>query len=99
MNTKILGNAGENLAAAYLENHGYRILERNYRCKQGEIDIIAQKCDVLVFIEVKTRRTLRYGTPGAAVDYKNSRELSAALHGIYVAGMYICTAGLMWWRF
>ena len=75
MNTKAIGDKGETIAVNYLTNAGYVILERNYRCKQGEIDIIAQKCDVLVFIEVKTRRTLRYGTPGAAVDYKKQQRI------------------------
>ena len=84
MNTKILGNAGENLAAAYLENHGYRILERNYRCKQGEIDIIAQKCDVLVFIEVKTRKNKNYGRPIDAITfYKKKHFINSIEYYMY----------------
>ena len=54
MNTKIIGNEGENRAAAYLESKGFEIIERNWRTKGGEIDIIAYKNDTLVFVEVKT---------------------------------------------
>ena len=54
MNTKITGNAGEEKAAQYLENQGYSIIERNFRTKGGEVDIIAFKNDTIVFVEVKT---------------------------------------------
>ncbi len=54
MNTKIVGLDGENRAAAFLEAKGFQIIERNWRTKRGEIDIIALKNDILVFIEVKT---------------------------------------------
>ena len=54
MNTRITGNDGENRAAAYLVSKGFEIIERNWRTKGGEIDIIAYKNDILVFVEVKT---------------------------------------------
>ena len=54
MNTRIIGNDGENRAAAYLVSKGFEIIERNWRTNRGEIDIIAYKNDVLVFVEVKT---------------------------------------------
>ena len=54
MNSKIIGNEGESRASAYLESKGFEIIERNWRTKLGEIDIIAYKNDVLVFVEVKT---------------------------------------------
>jgi putative endonuclease len=54
MNTRIIGNEGENRAAAFLEAKGFSIIERNWRTKQGEIDIIAVKNDILAFVEVKT---------------------------------------------
>ena len=54
MNTKIVGNQGENRATAYLVSKGFEIIERNWRTNRGEIDIIAFKNDVLVFVEVKT---------------------------------------------
>ena len=54
MNTRIIGNEGENRAAAFLEAKGFSIIERNWRTKGGEIDIIAVKNDILAFVEVKT---------------------------------------------
>ena len=54
MNTRLIGNEGENRAAAFLETKGFSIIERNWRTNRGEIDIIAVKNDILVFVEVKT---------------------------------------------
>lgn len=62
-----VGRFGEDLAAAYLAEHGLTVLERNWRCPAGEIDIIAQDDDVLVFVEVKTRSTLAFGDPAEAI--------------------------------
>ncbi|SEM48058.1 putative endonuclease [Syntrophus gentianae] len=64
------------MAAAYLEAAGYRILERNYRCPFGEIDIIAQEGDTLVFVEVKSRRSENYGLPQLAVGPEKQRRIS-----------------------
>src|SRR5437870_61274 len=61
------GTGGEEAACAHLEALGYRILTRNYRCRQGEIDIIALDGEVLVFVEVKTRSPSAYGSPRDAV--------------------------------
>ncbi len=71
-----LGKKGENLAVNYLQKAGYTILIRNYRQKSGEIDIIAKDKTTLVFIEVKTRRTLSYGPPSASVTLKKQRQIS-----------------------
>ena len=65
---KEIGKLGEDLATKYLETLGYQIIERNFRCKVGEIDIIAKDKDEVVFIEVKSRKILSYGKPGDAVD-------------------------------
>ncbi len=54
MNTKLTGNQGENRASEYLESKGFEIIERNWRTNRGELDIIAVKNDILVFVEVKT---------------------------------------------
>lgn len=62
-NTKITGNYGETLACEYLKKLGYIILERNFRIRGGEIDIIARDRETLVFIEVKTRYSSEYGHP------------------------------------
>ncbi|MDK2925870.1 MAG: putative endonuclease [Bacillota bacterium] len=67
MNRKALGAEGEKMAAAYLAARGYRIRERNFRCRLGEIDVVAEEGGTLVFIEVKTRRSRRFGLPQEAV--------------------------------
>lgn len=62
------GNSGEEIASAYLENLGYKILVRNFQCRQGEIDIIALDNDEFVFVEVKTRTNKMYGEAVEAVN-------------------------------
>jgi len=71
-----LGKKGEELAINQLKALKYRILERNYKCPLGEIDIIARDKNMLVFIEVKTRATRDFGAPAAAVDQRKQRQLS-----------------------
>lgn len=78
---KILGDKGERIACKELKKKGYKILEKNYRIKLGEIDIIAQDGDTLVFVEVKTRSSDEYGTPAEAVDkhkQKRIRQVAAS---------------------
>jgi len=74
------GYQGEEIASAFLTARGYRILERNFRCKGGEVDIIVReprdKC--LVFVEVKARRNLSYGVPQLAVTPFKQRQISKA---------------------
>ena len=72
-----VGDAGENLACRYLENKGYRIIERNFSCRSGEIDIIAAlpSKNILCFIEVKSRNTIRYGLPSEAVTLSKQRKI------------------------
>ncbi|WP_299817851.1 YraN family protein [uncultured Pontibacter sp.] len=72
------GQNGEQTAAAYLIELGYTILQRNYRHKRAEIDIIAQQDDVLVFVEVKTRTSATFGYPEMAVSTKKEVQLLAA---------------------
>ena len=67
MNNKVLGSQGEQAAADYLTRQGYRICARNFRVPAGEIDIVAAKQELVVFVEVKTRRGLGCGTPGEPV--------------------------------
>ncbi len=68
MNKREIGKEYEQAAATYLESNGFQILERNFRCRQGEVDLIGihQKC--LVFVEVKYRKTDRTGSPEEAVN-------------------------------
>lgn len=68
MNNKILGELGEKLVAEIILNEGYEILEMNYRCHLGEIDVIGRKDEEISFIEVKTRQSQTFGRPCEAVD-------------------------------
>lgn len=69
------GCAGETVAAAYLEQKGIRILVQNFRCRFGEIDIIAKEKDVFIIVEVKTRTDKKQGYPCEAVDKKKQRKI------------------------
>ena len=74
-----LGKSGEEIVATYLKRNGYKILEKNFRCKFGEIDLIAKKKGLLSFIEVKTRASGAYGLPSEAV---NKRKIANITKGI-----------------
>jgi putative endonuclease len=84
MNTsrQALGKWGEVLAADFLENQGYLIIERNCRTPYGEIDIVAQDGGVLVFVEVKTRSSDTYGFPEESITSKKREHLISAAQGI-----------------
>ena len=75
------GKQGEALAAAYLEKAGYQIIERNYRCLFGEMDLVARDGRTIVFIEVKSRKSDRFGVPQLSVGLQKQKKLSQiALH-------------------
>lgn len=79
MNTEETGRLGEDAAARYLLRQGYTLIDRNFRCRLGEIDIIAREGDCLVFAEVKTRKNSRYAEAREYVTYgKQQRILRAA---------------------
>lgn len=83
MNNRELGKLGEDMACRVLENRGYRIVDRNYRCSVGEIDIIARKNGKWCFIEVKTRNGSDYGRPCEAVDVRKQQRIkNIAVHYI-----------------
>lgn len=69
------GRAGEQRAVEHLTGLGYRILDRNWRCRQGELDIVAARAGELVAVEVKTRRSDRFGHPFEAVDARKRARL------------------------
>lgn len=71
-----IAKTGEALAVAHLKARGYKILARNYRAVRGEIDLVAQDGDCIVFVEVKTRRSLKFGLPQAAVTVQKQRQIS-----------------------
>ena len=91
---KSLGDLGERLAAVYLERQGYLIRERNYRCPIGEIDLVATEGDCLVFVEVRTRRGKRFGSPEESMTLAKQQRL------IDLAESYLAERGerLPLWR-
>lgn len=78
MTRRDTGILGEHIARDYLEEKGYRILETNYHCREGEIDIIAIKHDTLVFVEVRTRTGDQFGTPEESMTERKCEKLRLA---------------------
>lgn len=75
MKNKVEGNIGEVLSVNFLKKQGYKILSINFKTKFGEIDIIAQDKDTIVFVEVKRRETLKFGRPIEAIDYRKELKI------------------------
>lgn len=88
MSERTLGQRGEDAAAAYLERVGFTIVDRNWRCKAGEIDIVALDGETLVLCEVKTRKTVAKGTPEDAVTPTKQRRI------VRLAEAYLQHAGI-----
>ena len=81
MKRRDVGILGEKLAQDFLKKRGYRILETNYRCPEGEIDIVARYKDFLVFVEVRTKTSLKFGSPEESITFaKKERMRAAAFH-------------------
>lgn len=75
------GAQAEQVAAQYLQQHGLKLLQRNYRCRYGEIDLICQHDDTLVFVEVRLRSNAAFGGAGASIDArKQAKLLHSAQH-------------------
>jgi len=75
MNLKQIGRFGEDLAVDFLKKQGYEILRTNFRCRLGEIDIIAKEGNTIVFVEVKTRKSLKFGLPSESVNFKKQLHI------------------------
>lgn len=89
MNKRRFGIIGEKIAQGFLLNKGYDILETNFHTKRGEIDIIAKKDECIIFVEVKTRTNLKFGTPAMAVNFTKKKHIkSAAKTFLYLNRMY-----------
>ena len=69
------GNLGEKLAAGFLKKQGYRILQTNYRCREGEVDIVARHKDCLVFVEVRAKRSQEFGSPEESITLAKMDKL------------------------
>ena len=80
MDKRVFGQIGENAAADVLRANGYRILRQNYRCRYGEIDIIAEREGDVSFVEVKTRQSFRFGRPCEAVTDEKKKHMKRAAH-------------------
>lgn len=97
---KSFGAYGEDLAAAELERRGFRVLERNYRKATGEIDIIAEKKDVVYFVEVKAKHKTDYSPPADSVTPRKRRHIAAtaalwfAAHGERPSGFIVAEVDL-----
>ncbi|MFH1639628.1 MAG: YraN family protein [Chloroflexota bacterium] len=77
MNRRDTGMLGEKLARSFLEERGYRVIGTNYRSPEGEIDIITLKADWLIFVEVRTKKSLRFGSPEESVTRLKKEHLIA----------------------
>lgn len=75
-----LGKWGEDTAAAYLEEKGYQIIERDWKSGHHDLDIVAKEDNTLVIVEVKTRRSRLFGDPEEAIDYKKRQSLQSAIN-------------------
>jgi len=75
MNNKNIGKFGEDIATKYLEEKGYKIKERNFRTFLGEIDIICEYRGNIIFVEVKTRRSDKFGYPEEAINFNKQRKI------------------------
>lgn len=85
---RLLGNRGEELAVKYLKKRGFKILERNFRTPLGEVDIIAEDRQILVFVEVKTRSDDSFGHPFEAVDNRKRERMKR------IALLYLKDSGM-----
>lgn len=78
------GNEGEAAAVAFLEAAGYRVLDRNWTCRYGELDIVAEKDSVLCFVEVRMRSHAAWGDPSHSISFAKQRKVvKAALHYLF----------------
>lgn len=77
MNKRRFGIIGEKIAQGYLSNKGYEIIETNFYTRRGEIDIICKKNNCIIFVEVKTRTNLKFGTPAMAVNFTKKKHIKS----------------------
>ena len=86
---KVLGKLGEDCAAKFLEAEGYTIVERNFRIRSAEIDIIARRDNLIIFVEVKARSNIRHGLPVEAVNLRKQKKIIEAA-GVFLQDENFC---------
>ncbi|MBI5071405.1 YraN family protein [Candidatus Falkowbacteria bacterium] len=95
-----LGQLGEKLACDFLRKNGYQIIDQNYRTRGGEIDIVAKDCEMIVFVEVKTRVSTAFGYPEEAIDGRKQHKLAMTAecylssHNLYDSDYRIDAVGI-----
>ena len=87
-NKRKFGKQGEGIAEQYLKSKGYEIICKNFYTRRGEIDIVAQEKNFIVFVEVKTRTNCKYGTPAMAVNSKKIRHMKTAARIFLLLNQY-----------
>ena len=75
MNTRVVGRWGENIACEYLSKHNYKIVDRNFTCHFGEIDVVAWDGESVIFVEVKARKDDSFGLPREAVNWRKQQTI------------------------
>ena len=95
MSTKDKGNFGEDCAAKFLEDNGYKIVARNFRIRSAEIDIIAQLDKLIIFVEVKARSSIRHGLPSEAVNLRKQKKIIEAA-GVFLQDETFCDCLTLW---
>ena len=98
MNKRQTGSEYEKRAAQYLQDKGVRVLELNYRNRKGEIDLIAQDGEYLVFVEVKYRKDSKKGSPEEAVNYRKRQNICFVVMRSHGIGTHLNMCG-NWYRF
>ncbi len=86
---KIFGKLGEDCAAKFLEAEGYTIVARNFRIRSAEIDIIARRDELIIFVEVKARSSIRHGLPAEAVNLRKQKKIIEAA-GVFLQDENFC---------
>ena len=86
---KTLGNFGEDCAAKFLVDCGYEIVAKNFRIRSAEIDIVAKRDGVIVFVEVKARSSVRHGLPSEAVNFRKQKKIIEAA-GVFLQDETFC---------
>lgn len=86
---KQMGNTSEDIALDYFTEHGYQLIQRNFQCKAGEIDLIVQKDDTLVFVEVRSRTGNQYGEPSETVNRKKQEKIKKTARYYLYCNQYL----------